>query len=205
MPLTVNLRSLDGADAAQRQFIERAVALLGAAAGAPDFLAAFARAEYVETRWAPAEGPERCFTPVQIATRIGEGRERGCCADQSLDFHLAIADDLSGPGSGKTVLGSTALGASPIRPARWFVERCRTALGGRGDAVNFASHLMHEWCHLSGFYHWPDNKARGDTAYVAGRLVREALAAAHGAKIDPAITALMHDRETDCGCRGNRG
>ena len=61
---------------------------------------------------------------------------------------------------------------------------------------------MHEWCHVSGFYHWPDNKARGDTAYVVGRLVREALEARYCNEIDPEITALMHDVETDCGCRG---
>ena len=53
------------------------------------------------------------------------------------------------------------------------------------------------------FYQWPDNKARGDAAYVVGRPVRECLAASHGAQIDTRITALMHDRETDCGCRGN--
>jgi hypothetical protein len=62
---------------------------------------------------------------------------------------------------------------------------------------------MHEWMHLAGFFHWPDNKARGDAAYVAGRLVREMLEPRHGGEIDSAITELMHDRETDCGCRGN--
>ena len=55
------------------------------------------------------------------------------------------------------MLGGTALGCQPIHPARWFVDRCIAA----GDAVNLAGHFMHEWMHLSGFYHWPDNKARG--------------------------------------------
>ena len=107
--------------------------------------------------------------------------------------------ELPGPESGRQVLGSTALGCRPIHPSIWFVDRCREA----GDAVNLASHFMHEWMHVSGFYHWPDNKARGDVAYVVGRLVREALEPKYAGEIDRSITALMHDVETDCGCRGN--
>ena len=137
-------------------------------------------------------------SPAAIAERIAGGIERGREPDGVLDFGFELAD-LPDSGCGVRVLGSTTLGCLPIRPARWFVERCRAA----GDAVNLASHFMHEWMHLSGFYHWPDNAARGDAAYVVGRLVRERLEGRHAPEIDPAITALMHDVETDCGCRGN--
>jgi hypothetical protein len=115
-----------------------------------------------------------------------------------LEFAFELVD-LPGPESGHPALGSTLLGCLPIRTARWFVDRC----AGAADAVNLASHFMHEWMHLAGFFHWPDNKARGDAAYVVGRLVRETLELRHGAEIDASITELMHDRETDCGCRGN--
>ena len=54
-----------------------------------------------------------------------------------------------------------------------------------------------------GFYHWPDDKAREDAPYVVGRLVRETPSPMYGDEIDPTITELMHDVETDCGCRGN--
>jgi hypothetical protein len=198
MVLTVTLREVRGADGAQRAFIERAIGRLAEAVADPDFLPAVARAEYVETRWTPLNGQWRALTGEEIAERIEGGFERGSREDGALEFSFELVD-LPGPESGKQVLGNTALGCQPIHPARWFVDRCREA----GDAVNLASHFMHEWMHLSGFYHWPDNKARGDPAYVVGRLVREALEARYGAEIDPAITELMHDRETDCGCRGN--
>jgi hypothetical protein len=198
MTLKVVLHGVSNATAPQIAFIERAIDRLGEAVADPAFLGAIARAEYVESRWTPLHGRWRALTGPEIAERIGAGRERGQGDDATLDFEFAL-EDVPGPESGKTVLGGTALGCQPIHPARWFVDRCRAA----GDAVNLAGHFMHEWMHLSGFYHWPDNKARGDAAYVAGRLVRETLETRYAAEIDPAITALMHDVETDCGCRGN--
>ncbi len=198
MAVSVILREVEGADAAQRRFIERAIGLLGEALADPGFLPAVSRAEYVETRWTPLHGQWRALTGEEIAARIAGGIERGSEPDGVLELAFELID-LPAPNGGPPVLGSTALGCLPIHPARWFIDRCLAA----GDAVNLASHFMHEWMHLSGFYHWPDNKARGDAAYVAGRLVRETLEPKHSAEIDPGITALMHDRETDCGCRGN--
>ena len=199
MSITVRLNSAEGADDDQRRFIDRAIDRLNEAVTDPRFLSAVALAEYVETRWTPLHGQWRALNGEEIAARIAAGLERGTDpGDGVLDFAFELVD-LPGPESGKQVLGSTALGCQPIHPARWFVDRCRRA----GDPVNLASHFMHEWMHLSGFYHWPDNKARGDTAYVVGRLVRETLDPKYGGEIDPAITKLMHDRETDCGCRGN--
>jgi hypothetical protein len=199
VPPAAALHEVRGASEAQRRFIERAIGRLGDALADPAFLAAVERADYVETRWAPLHGQWRALTGAEIAARIAGGVERGSDpGDRTLAFSFELAD-LPGPESGKQVLGSTALGCQPIRPARWFVDRCI----GAGDAVNLASHFMHEWMHLSGFYHWPDNKARGDAAYVVGRLVRETLEPRHGGEVDAAVTGLMHDRETDCGCRGN--
>lgn len=198
MALTVALREVRGADAAQRGFVERAIERLREAVADPGFLPAVARADYLETRWTPLHGQWRALTGAEIADLIGGGIERGSEADRVLEFAFELTD-LPGPDSGHPALGSTSLGCQPIRTARWFVDRCAVA----GDAVNLASHFMHEWMHLAGFFHWPDNKARGDAAYVAGRLVRETLEPNHGGEIDASVTALMHDSETDCGCRGN--
>ena len=198
MALSVILREVSSADEAQRCFIERAIRRLAEAVADPGFLPAIACASYVETRWTPLHGQWRALTGAEIAERIECGVERGREADGVLEFSFELVD-LPGPDTGRQILGSTLLGCQPIHPARWFIDRCATA----GDAVNLASHFMHEWMHLSGFYHWPDNKARGDASYVAGRLVRETLTERYGDEIDPGITELMHDRETDCGCRGN--
>jgi hypothetical protein len=199
MGLSVALHDVRGASEAQRRFIGHAVTLLGEALADPGFLPAVAKADYVETRWTPLHGQWRSLTGEEVAARIAAGLERGTDpGDRVLDLSFELVDR-PGPETGHPVLGSTALGCQPIHPSGWFVDRCAAA----GDAVNLASHFMHEWMHLSGFYHWPDNKARGDAAYVVGRIVREALEPKHGAEIDAAITALMHDEETDCGCRGN--
>jgi hypothetical protein len=198
MALTVALREVRGADAAQRGFVECAIGRLGEAVADPGFLQAVASADHLETRWTPLHGQWRALTGPEIADLIAGGIERGSEPDGVLEFAFELAD-LPGPETGHPALGSTALGCQPIRTARWFVDRC----AGAGDAVNLASHFMHEWMHLAGFFHWSDNKARGDAAYVAGRLVRETLEPRFGAEIDASITALMHDRETDCGCRGN--
>ena len=197
MPLTVALQMLDGANPRQEGFVRRAVERLAEAVSRPDFLARIEAAGYTETRWAPKQGRWRALTPTEIADRVREGCERGTEPDGTIDLWLELID-LPPPSSGKQVLGSTALGATPSRTARWFVDLCAE----RGDAVNLAGHLLHEWAHVSGFYHWPDNRARGDVAYVLGRLVREALEDRHADEIDPEITALMHDIETDCGCYG---
>lgn len=204
MPLSVKLHALDGATPAQAAFVAEAVALLEEAVSDPRFLGAVVGADYIDTHWSDAQGGTRVFTVAQIATRLGEGRERGTAADQVIDLAFTLAD-LPGAEGPPRVLGSTALGTLPISTARWSVDRCMAANEGAGDPVNLASHFLHEWCHVSGFFHYPDNKARGDTSYVAGRLVRETLAERHGARVDSAITALMADRETDCGCRGNAG
>ena len=199
MDPSVALHEVRGADEAQRRFIARAIGRLGEALADPGLLAAVADAAYVETRWTPLNGQWRALTGAEIAQRIAAGIERGTDpGDATLGFAFELAD-LPGPETGHPVLGSTALGCQPIHPARWFVDRCRAA----GDAINLASHFMHEWMHLAGFYHWPDNKARGDAAYVVGRLVRETLELRYPGEADAAITELMHDRETDCGCRGN--
>ena len=198
MALTVRLHGVRGATEDQRRFIERAVSRLGEALADPGLLPAIDRAQYTETRWTPLHGQWRSLTGAEIAERVAAGLERGTEADGIVDLSFELVE-LPGPESGRQVLGSTALGCRPIHPSVWFVDRCREA----GDAVNLASHFMHEWMHVSGFYHWPDNKARGDVAYVVGRLVREALEPKYAGEIDRSITALMHDVETDCGCRGN--
>ena len=198
MGLSVALHQVRAASADQRRFVERAAGRLREALADPGFLPAVESTDFIESRWTPLHGQWRSLTGPEIARRIAGGLERGTHADGVIDLSFELID-LPGPESGRQVLGSTALGCSPIHPATWFVERCLRT----GDAVNLASHFMHEWMHLSGFFHWPDNNARGDAAYVVGRLVRERLTPRHGQEIDPAITELMHDVETDCGCRGN--
>lgn len=198
MPLTAKLDRIEGASPEQERFMRLAFDRMREAVTDPRFLPAVANADYRETRWTPWHGQWRALTGEEIVGRIAGGVERGQSEDGVLDFAFALVD-LPGPETGRQVLGSTALGCQPIHPSRWFVELCREA----GDAVSLASHFMHEWMHVSGFYHWPDNKARGDAAYVVGRLVREVLEPRYGSEIDPAIIELLHDVETDCGCRGN--
>jgi hypothetical protein len=87
----------------------------------------------------------------------------------------------------RPTVGSTTLGRNPVRTGYWFIN----AAAQRSDAVSVARHMMHEWLHIAGFYHYPNNSARGDVPYALGDLVREILSnrtVREAAETDPALT-----------------
>ena len=70
MIVSAILRAVEGADAAQRRCIERAVARLGEADADAGFLPAVAGADSVETRWTPLHGQWRTLSGPEIADEL---------------------------------------------------------------------------------------------------------------------------------------
>lgn len=190
MPIAVTLHQVTGADPRQRAHIDRAVECLTRAVNDPAFAQGVIAARYRETRWQASGGGWHALTPDQILKRVQAGRERGTPIDATIDLHLDLIDTEPG------VLGSTTLGKLPIRPGRRFIDACVAS----GDVAQLAGHLLHEWCHVSGFFHHPDNAARGDTAYVLGDLVRAIAERQSDVLGAPEIAAIV--AAEGCGCDG---
>jgi hypothetical protein len=113
------------------------------------------------------DGTVESKNPAQIWNIIRCGIERpptGLAAgDREIDLQVLLVPKR------RPTVGSTVLGKFPIRTGYWFVNSAIAS----NDAVSLARHMMHEWLHVAGFFHYPSNSARGDVPYKVGELVRE--------------------------------
>ena len=188
----VTLHVLEGADARQRRLAGRAAAALRQAVNDPDFEPRVRAAPYEATRFSDG-GKSWPVPPAQVYDRIRSGAERGTAADGAIDLAIVLADLPKG------VVGETTPGKLPFRTARWFIDGCVE----EEDVVSPACHFIHEWLHVAGFYHCPDNAARGDVSYLVGDIVRELLLA-RGHGMSARIAAELE--QAGCGARpGNKG
>ncbi|MBB3991596.1 hypothetical protein [Croceicoccus naphthovorans] len=194
MTVDVCLHEVTGATEAEDRFIRDSVVLLRTAVSSAGFGASVRNADYGFSGWQSLHGGVRDMDGDAIWERIVHGRECGKTADHTLDISVSV-EDLETPESGHAVIGRTRLGTLPIRSARWFVAQCMDA----GDRVNMAAHLMHQWMHVSGFVHAPENTGQ-DAPSVLARLVRRALESDYGDEIDAKVTALLTLDTTDCDC-----
>ena len=121
--------------------------------------------KFNETRFRTAAGQSLKKSPDQIWTIVQQGTERTNIGTNEINIHLDLVPKR------RPTIGSTVLGKQPVRTGYWFVEEALK----RSDGVSVARHLMHEWLHIAGFYHYPDNSARGDVPYELGNLVSEML------------------------------
>lgn len=204
MSVSVILHEVTGASDAEQEFIRKSVGMLRQAVQTPGFGSSVRQAEYSSASWQGKHGGLRELDGDAIWERIAQGRECGQCADHTLDLAIEVAD-LPGPetcaAGEKALIGSTRIGTLPIRSARWFLQRCME----RGDRVNFASHIMHQWMHVSGFVHSRGGDGK-DAPSVVARLVRRTLESEHGEHIQADITALLTLNEDGCDCcRENAG
>ena len=55
--------------------------------------------------------------------------------------------------------------------AYWMINREIS----RGSYYGLAANFIHEWCHIAGFWHYPNNSARYDMPYNTGSAVAEIL------------------------------
>lgn len=168
MAISVKLHEIINAGPEQSDFATRACSALEKALNHPDFKSRVESATYKETRWWDARGNSRSIPTSEIYGYIASGLERDTPADQEIDIKVKLASISS--------VGSTIPGKLPFRTAYWFINECIA----EDDVARLAGHFLHEWLHVAGFHHHPDNNARDDVPYVLGKLVVELLADREG-------------------------
>lgn len=146
-----------------RNYLEKAI-------NDPSFGERLLKLKFTSTRFRKSNGIVEEKSNEDILKIIREGIERPNRNDEpkpknQIELRVVLVPKK------KPTVGSTVLGKLPIRTGYWFVN----AAARRPDAVSIARHLMHEWLHVAGFYHYPDNSARGDVPYEVGSLVRDLL------------------------------
>ena len=189
MTIRVTLHDFAGADARQSALAARAAAALEEAVNDPGFEPRVRAAPYKACMF--SDGSRSwSVPPADVYGYIRSGAERGTAADREIDLAIVLADLPKG------VVGETTPGKLPFRTARWFIDGCVED----GDVVSPACHFIHEWLHVAGFYHSPDNKARGDVSYLVGDIVRDLLRAR-----DHPMSPRMAARLEEAGCGAAAG
>jgi hypothetical protein len=162
MTIKVTLHHLADAGPKQQAIAAEACRLLEQALNDPRFPEQVRAATYLETRFRDGLG-WRSIPVADLPGAVAGGAEMGTQADGEIDLEVDLDWFRSG------VLGSTIPGVLPFRTAYWFINDCIKY----NEPAELAGHFMHEWLHVCGFYHWPDNGARDDVAYNIGNIVRD--------------------------------
>lgn len=188
MTINVSLHEVQNAGPKQTVLIERACRRLQDALNHPDFAERVIAANYRERRWKSTDGRVVHVSPQDIMARIRAGRERATEIDGEIDLRVHLKAFKK-----RSTIGATVLGHLPIRTAYRYINAALDA----DDVANPAGHFMHEWMHVSGFFHYPNNKARNDVAYNVGGIVRSILEDRFGERVDPALSGDLDGWECE--------
>lgn len=188
--ITVTLKSLEFANPAQEALVRQACEALQTAINHPRFVERLRSAKYKQARLKTAAGKTVHVKAEEVIGYIASGQEMGTAADQEIDLAIQLKPLKNG------TVGSTTLGKLPFRTAYWFIDGCVE----KNDVVSPARHFIHEWLHVVGFYHWPNNSAREDVPYVVGDIVRQVLTKDIGSFIgqeSPAMARLLDEADEE--------
>ena len=188
--ISVTLHELIDAGPRQTALVSQSCQLLQTALNDPNFVPMVANATYRETRFRDANGQTRSIPPAELPGFIASGAERGTPGDNEIDLKIKLARLRRG------VVGSTIPGRLPFRTAYWFINGCLA----EEDAISPARHFIHEWLHVAGFYHYPNNSAREDVPYVVGDIIRQLLSQNKALHESTAMAQALD--QADCGADG---
>lgn len=186
--IIATLHELRDAGPKQTAFIKRAVVRLQDALNHRDFEEKLLDAYYEESRWRSTEGRVEHVSADGVLTRVLAGRERATSVDHEIDLVIQLRKFKK-----KKTLGATVAGKLPISTAYWFINKSID----RDDIAGPAGHFIHEWMHVSGFFHYPDNSARNDPPYNIGNIVRSIIEDRFGEKGDPEIAKAIEEHECE--------
>ena len=161
--IKVNLRGISNNGPKQEAIARLACTALEQALNHPNFAERVGRARYRETRFEDEDGRSFSVPPREVYSYIASGSERETASDSTIDIEVSLEK--------RSDVGGTYPGRLPFYTAFWFINGCIKS----GDHISLASHFIHEWLHVSGFYHHPDNSAREDVPYVVQKIVSDSL------------------------------
>ena len=147
----------------QEAIARRACSALQDAVNHPDFKRRVSSATYRETRFVDHDGNYIKVPREKIYGYIASGAEQGTANDATIAIQVSLKSMSS--------VGSTAIGVLPFSTAFWFINQCIE----EDDHISLASHFIHEWLHVAGFYHHPNNGAREDVPYTVQEIVSDIL------------------------------
>ncbi len=175
MSITVKLNSLTGANDTQRSIVERGCKALERAINHPEFDSRVRAAKFTDTKFENPDGKVVTVPPVEVLDYVLRGLERGTSEDNEIDLAIGLKYFKPPTPISSGTVGATTTGTLPFHTAYWFIDGCAED----NDEISPARHFMHEWMHVAGFIHYPNNKARDDVAYKLGEIVREILLLPH--------------------------
>ena len=162
MTITVTLDSLKEAGPKQTKLVEDACSVLAETLNTQEFAEYAIAAQYRETRRREPNGNRRSLSPAEVLGVVQAG-SRPDSGNSQISIENVLVKKRRG------IVGSTNLGRPPIWTAYWFINKCIED----GAVAAYAGHLLHEWLHVAGFYHYPGNSARNDVSYLLGRYVAQ--------------------------------
>ena len=203
--IKVNFRGIGNNGPKQEAIARLACAALEKALNHPSFAERVGRARYRETRFEDQDGRSFSVPPGEVYSYIASGAERDTAHDSTIDLEVWLEQ--------RGDVGGTIPGTLPFYTAFWFINGCIE----NDDHISLASHFIHEWLHVSGFYHYPDNDAREDVPYRVQEIISDILkeselgmpasgsdkSAAIGDRTD-AVLAPMEGKLLAAGCGAHR-
>jgi hypothetical protein len=162
--IKVNFRGISNNGPKQEAIARRACAALEKALNHPSFAEQVGSARYEETRFEDEDGRSFSVPPEEVYRYIASGAELGTASDSTIDIEVSLED--------RNDVGGTWPGILPFYTSYWFINECIEA---DNDYISLASHFIHEWLHVSGFYHYPDNDARNDVPYTVQEIISDIL------------------------------
>jgi hypothetical protein len=174
--ITVTLRSINNADAQRTAFAKKAVEKMQVIVNDPRFAEKLQSANYTGRRFRNDAGRLVDASNGMIRQIITGGKERKTRPDGIIDLHVTFARL-----SRRRTVGFVSPPSPLITTNTRFADEWQPR-----DYLSLASHWMHEWMHVAGFRHRPDD--RTDVAYSIGRFVKEVgRALAHEEGLDKAL------------------
>ena len=161
--INVELGYIKHAGPKQTAIANDAINSLNYALNHPDFKSRLLNAYFKELMFQPKGGPERRITPIEAYEKLVDGAELGGVVDGVITINVKLKKYRH--------VGVWNFGDDYFTTAYWVINRAISA----GNHIGLAANFIHEWCHVAGFRHHPNNNARDDMPYNLGNIVSDLL------------------------------
>lgn len=188
--IKVNFRGISNTKKPEQEVIaRRACAALEQALNHPSFAGRVASAPYLETRFWDEDWNSFSVPPQEVYNYIASGAEMGTAGDSTIDIEVCLMK--------RNDVGGTVPGELPFYTSYRFIDGCIEW----DDYISLAEHFIHEWLHVAGFHHHPDNDAREDVPYtvheIVGDILKDMAKAARAGRAGGRASVAKRNDDTD--------